>query len=84
MSFGEDGFTRNCPYCGELLSRPYWQHIQANHPDEYTAKKTWIQLYKDYSGMGMDKAICLMVIGELFNAEPDEIESFLKGEGVIE
>ena len=36
------------------------------------------------SGMGMDKAICLMVIGELFNSQPDEIESFLKGEGVIE
>jgi len=82
-SFGDDDFKRECPYCGEVLQRPYWKHIQSEHADEYAAKSTWVQLYKDYAGMGMDKTICLMVIGELFNAEPDEIESYLKENKIL-
>ncbi|MHA1343457.1 MAG: hypothetical protein ACTSQG_05690 [Promethearchaeota archaeon] len=82
-SFGSDEEQRDCPYCGQKLKRPYWQHIQSEHPQEYAAKETWVQLYKDYKSMGMDDSICLMVIGELFNANPTEIESFLKQKGVL-
>ncbi|MBN1802398.1 MAG: hypothetical protein JW891_12880 [Candidatus Lokiarchaeota archaeon] len=70
--------ARECPYCGEMLSRPYWHHIQENHPQEYAKHETWISLYKDYSSMGMDQSICFMVIAELFNSTPDQVKSFLK------
>ena len=43
MSFDdEEGIEehRNCPYCGEPLSRPYWVHVQSEHPEEYAAKET--------------------------------------------
>ena len=74
---------RECPYCGVLLEHPYWAHVQEAHPDEYQKHETWITLYKDYSGMGMDPSICFMVIGELFNATPQEVESFLKKKGAL-
>lgn len=82
-SFGDDSDARNCPYCGVELKKPYWRHIQSEHPEEYAAKETWVQLYKDYAGMGMDKMICLMVIGELFNADTKEIEKYLSSKGLI-
>ena len=75
--------ARNCPYCGVLLEHPYWAHIQDSHPAEYSKNDTWITLYKDYAGMGMDPAICYMVIAELFNATPDKVESFLKKSGTV-
>ena len=53
---------RNCPYCGIPLKHPYWQHVQSEHPEEYARNETWIQLYKDYTSMGMDQAMSLMVI----------------------
>ena len=74
----DDSESRFCPYCGVKLSRPYWQHIQREHPEKYAAKETWISLYKDYKGAGMDETISIMVISELFNATPEEIKSFLK------
>jgi hypothetical protein len=74
---------RECPYCGAPLKRPYWQHVQSQHGEEYAAKETWIQLYKDYAGMGMDSMVCFIVISELFNATPEEVESFLKGAGAL-
>lgn len=83
MSFGDDEEERRCPYCGEALQRPYWQHVQKFHPAEYAEHSTWVQLYKDYSAMGMTKQISLMVIGELFNASPEEVESFLKESGEL-
>ncbi|MFW9828944.1 MAG: hypothetical protein ACFFEY_15245 [Candidatus Thorarchaeota archaeon] len=70
--------SRFCPYCGVELEYPYWQHIQKEHPDKYTQKETWIKLYKDYIGLGMDQETSLKVISELFNATEEEIESFLK------
>ncbi len=70
--------SRFCPYCGIELEHPYWQHIQTDHPNKYTQKETWIKLYKDYVGLGMDQATSLMVISELFNATQEEIKSFLK------
>ena len=80
----DDGIgERNCPYCGVALERPYWQHIQAEHPEEYQKRETWTQLYKVYSSMGMEESMCLMVISELFNVSPDEVKSFLKENNVI-
>jgi hypothetical protein len=70
--------SRFCPYCGVELQHPYWEHVQKEHPDKYTAKETWIKLYKDYRKLGMDEDISLTVISELFNATKDEIKSFLK------
>ena len=79
MAQDEEGLpVRTCPYCGVVLERPYWAHVQANHPDEYEKHTTWVNLYKDYSSMGMDKNICLMVISELFNVSPETVESYLK------
>ncbi|MFX0001550.1 MAG: hypothetical protein ACFE9Q_08390 [Candidatus Hodarchaeota archaeon] len=75
--------SRFCPYCGVELQHPYWQHIQKEHPDKYTQKETWIKLYQDYTGLGMDEATSLMVISELFNATQDEIKSFLKNANVL-
>ncbi len=75
--------SRFCPYCGVELQHPYWQHIQKVHPDKYTKKETWIKLYKDYIGLGMDEVTSLMVISELFNATQEEIKSFLKNAKVM-
>jgi len=69
---------RKCPYCGAVLSHPYWSHIQEAHPAEYAKNETWIKLYKDYRSMGMEKTVCLMVIAELFNSTPENVESYLK------
>ena len=69
---------RECPYCGVVLGRPYYKHLQKDHPEEYNKKVTWIQLYQDYKSMGMDSTICLTVIGELFNSDPKEVKLFLE------
>ena len=54
------------------------------HPKEYaTDKQTWIQLYKDYTGMGMNQNTTITVISEIFNKDEDTIKSFLKKNGVI-
>ncbi len=47
---------RTCPYCNApLRNRPYWRHVEQEHPEEYANDKaTWIQLFKDYTAMGMD------------------------------
>ena len=74
---------RKCPICGILLKHPYWQHVQTLHPDDYAQNETWIQLYKDYSSMGMEKSMCLMVISELFNASENDIESYLKDNNIL-
>ncbi len=74
---------RECPYCGKMLRHPYWQHVQKKHPKEYEKNETWIQLYKDYVSMGMEKSMCLMVISELFNASQDDVESYLKKNKVL-
>ncbi len=75
--------SRFCPYCGESLFKPYWQHIQREHPDKYSQKETWIQLYEDYTGLGMDETTSLLVISELFNATKEEIKSFLVNAKII-
>ncbi|MHA1148623.1 MAG: hypothetical protein ACTSR8_10305 [Promethearchaeota archaeon] len=83
MSFGEDEEKRDCPYCGMKLSKPYWQHIQTEHPNEYKEKNMWVPLYKEYKGLGMDENMCLMVISELYNVDQAEVKSFLKSENVL-
>ncbi|MFO8020775.1 MAG: hypothetical protein R6U96_19285 [Promethearchaeia archaeon] len=80
---GEQQNRRKCPYCGNPLEHPYWAHIQAEHPEEYQKKETWVQLYNDYKSMGMQKAMSLKVISELFNTKPAEIESFLKNKDIL-
>ena len=83
-----EGETRKCPYCGVPLKHPYkfiyliqteeWQHIQSDHPGEYARNETWIQLYKDYSSMGMNNEMSILVISELFNQSTQDVESYLK------
>ncbi|MFW9867311.1 MAG: hypothetical protein ACFFEN_14540 [Candidatus Thorarchaeota archaeon] len=75
--------SRFCPYCGKELEHPYWAHVQAEHPDKYSQKETWIKLYQDYIGLGMDETTSLVVISELFNATQEEIKSFLRNANVI-
>ncbi|MHA1682317.1 MAG: hypothetical protein ACTSUE_15375 [Promethearchaeota archaeon] len=77
---------RVCPYCKkEIKTRPYWNHIASDHPDEYENSRTaWYPLYKDYSIAGMDADTILMVMPELFNVSREEIESFLIVESVNE
>lgn len=75
--------TRNCPYCGILLYHPYWQHVQSEHPEEYARNETWIQLYKDYTSMGMDQAMSLMVIAELFNHSIDDVKGYLDEQNIL-
>ena len=73
------GEVRKCPYCGIDLQAPYWRHIESKHPKEYQSdKSTWIQLFADYTAMGMDRKNSIGVIGQIFNREPKVIESFLK------
>ena len=86
MSEDESFANRTCPYCGmKLKDRPYWRHIETEHPDEYANdKSSWIQLFKDYTAMGMDAKNSIQVICELFNQTPDDIEDFLKSNGILE
>ena len=81
MENDEEG--RKCPYCGVMLQRPYWVHIQSHHPTEYAKNETWIQLYKDYTSMGMDTSMSLMVISELFNQPIEDVKSFLKENNIL-
>ncbi len=83
MNMVDEEESRFCPYCGIPLKHPYWAHVQAEHPEKYTQKETWIKLYEDYIGLGMDITTSLMVISELFNATQDEIKSFLKNAKVM-
>lgn len=68
----------HCPYCGKLLSHPYWAHIQEDHPEEYKKRKTWIKLFNDYTGMGMTRDKSLQIIAELFNSTTEEVKDYLK------
>ncbi len=70
--------SRFCPYCGIKLTKPYWVHIQKEHPEKYAQKETWIKLYQDYRKIGMDQEVSIKVISELFNSTVEEITSFLK------
>ena len=36
--------SRFCPYCGVALTKPYWVHIQKEHPEKYAQKETLIKL----------------------------------------
>jgi hypothetical protein len=75
---------RRCPYCGKLLKRPYWAHVSLEHPEEYNnSKDTWKQLYADYRAAGMDEDICIKVVSELFNVEPDDVRKLLKRESLL-
>ena len=74
---------RKCPYCGEMLEHPYWVHVQSNHPAEYAKNETWIQLYKDYTSMGMDQNMSIMVISELFNASEEDVKGYLKENDIL-
>ncbi|MHA1803300.1 MAG: hypothetical protein ACTSU4_02070 [Promethearchaeota archaeon] len=71
-----------CPFCKKKIDRPYWAHVQSEHPDEYKKKQTWVKLFKDYISLGMDQEISLQVIAELYNTSPSEVKSFLKQQGV--
>ena len=76
--------ARKCPYCGIILKAPYWRHIETKHPKEYASdKNTWLQLFEDYTAMGMDKDSSITVIGQIFNREPTTIKVFLKKSGKI-
>ena len=75
--------SRFCPYCGVELQHPYWAHVQAEHPDKYSQKETWIKLFQDYKKMGMGDEISITVISELFNATMEEIKSFLKNDKIL-
>ena len=74
----KDGEGRTCPYCGAILYHPYWQHVQSQHPSEYAKNETWIQLYKDYTSMGMSQELSLMVISELFNQPINDVKEYLE------
>jgi len=75
---------RTCPYCGEILKKPYWVHVQTEHPDEYNnSKDTWKQLFQDYKDAGMDDDISIKVVSELFNADPADIRKLLTREGLL-
>jgi uncharacterized C2H2 Zn-finger protein len=77
--------NRTCPYCGKALkSRPYWRHVEKEHPKQYaTDKATWIQLFKDYGAMGMDASIAIQVICELFNQKNEDVVDFLRDHNVM-
>ena len=64
----EEEESRFCPYCGVVLTKPYWVHIQKEHPEKYAQKETWIKLYQDYRKIGMDQDVSIKVISELFNS----------------
>ena len=77
--------AKKCPYCDTmLLQRPYWRHIEQQHPKEYNSdKETWIRLYNDYTGMGMNEFTTLTVIAEIFNKDPEIVKAFLEEHGII-
>ncbi|MBD3352097.1 MAG: hypothetical protein GF364_11475 [Candidatus Lokiarchaeota archaeon] len=76
--------NRKCPYCNKKLNRPYWRHIQIEHPKKFEEDTgTWIQLFKDYRAMGMNVDISIKAICELFNRSEEEIRSFLEGHKVL-
>ena len=78
------GETRECPICGVMLKRPYWKHMQKKHPEEYSQNKTtWIQLFKDYTAMGMKPDMSIMVISELFNSSKNDVEGLLRKEKIL-
>ncbi|MGQ4873096.1 MAG: hypothetical protein ACP6IY_03385 [Promethearchaeia archaeon] len=83
MSNNEDSEQRNCPYCGQRLKKPYWQHIQKEHPEEYEQKEMWVSLYKDYKNIGMAEEMCITIISELYNVTKEEVISFLKEKKVL-
>lgn len=73
---------RKCPYCGVKLRAPYWRHIESKHPEEYASdKNTWIQLFEDYTTMGMDKDSSITVICQIFNRDKNTVKNFLKKSG---
>lgn len=75
---------RKCPYCGISLRAPYWRHIESKHPKEYASdKNTWLQLFEDYTSMGMDKESSISVICQIFNREPGIVKNFLKNAGKL-
>lgn len=75
---------RKCPYCNEVLDRPYWRHVQIEHPKKFEEDRaTWVQLYKDYREMGMTDQISITAICELFNKSEEEVRNFLKHKGLI-
>ncbi|MHA1522237.1 MAG: hypothetical protein ACTSRK_18845 [Promethearchaeota archaeon] len=75
--------TRKCPYCGKKLTeRPYWRHVEKSHPKEYANDQmTWVQLFQDYTSMGMNQFTTITVISEIFNKDFDVVKSFLKKQG---
>jgi hypothetical protein len=81
----EEFQKRKCPYCGmELVTHPYWRHIEQNHRTEYeNDRNSWTQLYKDYTLMGMDQSTCIQVISELFNQSKELIVDYLKENKVL-
>lgn len=80
----KETMTNICPFCGKKIDKPYWSHVQTEHPAEYEKKQTWIKLYKDYIGMGMESTISLQVIAELYNTKSAEVSSFLKKHGILD
>jgi hypothetical protein len=79
-----DFANRVCPYCRKKLNKPYWRHIQTEHPKEYESNtETWKQLFLDYTAMGMNEQISIKAICELFNKSEEEIRDFLKVEKII-
>jgi len=84
MEISMDIENRKCPYCKKKLDKPYWRHIQLDHPDKFEQDKvTWIQLYKDYRSIGMTEELSIQAICELFNRSENEIKEFLKENGVL-
>jgi hypothetical protein len=77
--------NRICPYCKKKLeNRPYWRHIQAQHPKQFESDtNTWTQLYKDYTAMGMTTQISILAICELFNKSEEDVRDFLEETGVL-
>ncbi|MHA1821468.1 MAG: hypothetical protein ACTSU2_01810 [Promethearchaeota archaeon] len=73
-----------CPYCHKKLDKPYWRHIQLEHPNEYEhSKGTWKELYQDYTKIGMSSEIAIKAICELFNKSEEEVKEFLSNEGIL-
>jgi hypothetical protein len=76
---------RKCPYCSKVLTqRPYWRHVETEHPEEYANdKQTWINLFNDYVAMGMPPEVSIAVIMELFNQTEEDVITFLTEQGLL-
>ncbi|GAB4329472.1 MAG: hypothetical protein Kow0069_36980 [Promethearchaeota archaeon] len=76
---------RKCPYCGVVLSHPYWKHLSSEHPEEFASdRQNWVNLFHDYTAVaGMPKEISVKVIAELYNVSEQDVEEFLKHEGKL-